>query len=50
MVLWTSSISIFIMIPSAGDNINVQAPSMGPIMVASTSHILEFWNVTSTPT
>ena len=50
MVLRTSSISIFIVIPSAGDDMNVRAPSMGPIMAASTNHISEFWDVASTPT
>ena len=50
MALRTSSISIFIVIPSAGDDIKVRAPSMGPIMVASTNHISEFWDVASTPT
>ncbi len=50
MVLQTSSISIFVLIPSAGDNIIVCALSIGPIMVASTNHISEFWDVGSTPT
>ena len=31
MVLRTSSISIFVLIPSAGDDIIIRAPSIGPI-------------------
>ena len=31
MVLRTSSISIFVLIPSAGDNIIICPPSIGPI-------------------
>ena len=48
MVLRISSISIFIVIPSAGDDIIVRAPLMGPIMVASTNHISKFCDVPST--
>ena len=42
MVLRTSSISIFIVIPSAGDDINVRAPSIGPIDYVSSVEKIEF--------
>ncbi len=42
MVLRTSSISIFIVIPSAGDDINVRTTSIGPIDYVSSVEKIEF--------
>jgi hypothetical protein len=39
----TACILIFIMIPSAGGDIVLRAPALGPIMVASTTHNSGLW-------
>jgi hypothetical protein len=43
IILRTADILIFIMIPSAGGDIVLQAPALGPIVVASTTHNSGLW-------
>ena len=46
----TACILIFIMIPSAGGDIVLRAPALGPIMVASTTHNSGLWVEAGYPT
>jgi hypothetical protein len=50
IVSQTAGILIFVMIPSAGGDIVVCAPALGPVMVASTTHNSGLWVVAEYPT